>query len=113
MTEIPNALEISPLELKQKIDAGQKPAILDVREPKELEIAKLEGAIHIPFGELPIRIRELEPFKDEEVVVICRSGGRSGRTVEFLRLSGFKKSVNLTGGLLAWADSVDPNMKKY
>jgi len=112
MTENPN-LEISPLELKKKIDAGKAPIILDVREPKELEIAKLEGAIHIPFGEMPIRIKEIERFMNKEVVVICRSGGRSGRTVEFLRLWGFTNALNLTGGLLAWADSVDPKMKKY
>lgn len=112
MTENPN-LEISPPELKKKIDAGQTPILLDVREAQELEISKLEGAVHIPFGELPMRIKEIEPFKNQEVVVICRSGGRSGRTVEFLRLWGFNKAINLTGGLLAWADTVDPKMKKY
>src|SRR5215468_914788 len=103
MTEIPN-LEISPVELKKKIDEGKAPILLDVREPKELEISKLEGAIHIPFGEMPIRVKEIEPFMNKEIVVICRSGGRSGRTCEFLRLWGFKKAINLTGGLLAWAD---------
>jgi adenylyltransferase/sulfurtransferase len=113
MHENHNAAEISPQELKKKIDAGKSPAILDVREPKELEIAKLAGAVHIPMGELPLRLIELEDFRNKELVVICRSGGRSGRCVEFLRMSGFKQALNLTGGLLAWSDDVDPKMQKY
>jgi rhodanese-related sulfurtransferase len=113
MHENHNAGEITPQELKKRIDSGKPPVILDVREPKELEIARLEGAIHIPMGELPLRLIELEEFRNTELVVICRSGGRSGRCVDFLRLSGFKFPINLIGGLLSWSDSVDPEMQKY
>jgi len=113
MNENPIAKEISPSELKQRIDAGLAPAILDVRELKELELARLAKAIHIPMGELPLRLIELEEFRNQDLVVICRSGGRSGRCVDFLRMSGFGKAINLTGGLLAWAESIDPQMQKY
>ena len=104
--------EIAPKELKRRLDGGEKLPVLDVREDKELAICKLEDTMHIPMGELQARIAELEPYKGQEIVVMCRSGGRSGQCVQYMRKLGFN-AVNLTGGILAWADDVDPTVAKY
>lgn len=104
--------EISPKELKRRLDAGEKLPLVDVREPHELAICKLDGNIHIPMNQLPTRMNELEKYKGEEVIVYCRSGGRSGQCVQYLRNAGFN-AVNLTGGILAWSDDVDSSVTKY
>jgi adenylyltransferase/sulfurtransferase len=83
---------------------------MDVREPHELAICGL-GGLHIPLGELPRRVSEVD--RSREVVVYCRSGARSGRAVAFLRQQGVARAVNLAGGVLAWADRVDPTMPRY
>jgi sulfur-carrier protein adenylyltransferase/sulfurtransferase len=105
--------EINPVELKSKLDAGEDIVLLDVREPRELEIATLENTAHIPCGSLQERVNELAPFKDKTIVVYCRSGGRSHACTEFLRSVGYQHAFNLTGGILAWADDVDPSLRKY
>ncbi len=102
--------EISVEELKQKLDAKEDIFILDVREPHEYQICNLNGYL-IPLNDLPKRVSELDPAK--EMVVHCRSGVRSGRAVAFLRQAGFTKATNLAGGILAWADRVDPKVPKY
>jgi len=102
--------EISPAELKQKLDAGQELFVLDVREPHEYEIANLNGHL-IPLGDLAARVHELNSA--DEIVVHCRSGVRSARAVDFLRKAGFRKVKNLRGGILAWSDQVDPSVPKY
>jgi adenylyltransferase/sulfurtransferase len=102
--------EISVEELKQKLDAKEDIFILDVREPHEYQICNLNGYL-IPLNDLPKRVSELDPAK--EMVVHCRSGVRSGRAVAFLRQAGFTKVTNLAGGILAWADRVDPKVPKY
>src|SRR6267154_873806 len=102
--------EITPRELKQRLDRGDDLFILDVREPHEYQICNLNGYL-IPLGELPRRVHELDPSK--EMIVHCRSGGRSAKAVEFLQQAGFTKAKNLAGGILAWADRVDPNVPKY
>lgn len=106
-------VEITPVQLKQKLDSGQEVVILDIREPHELGICKLNNTAHVPMGELAARLNELTRFKDKEVVVYCRSGGRSARCVDFLRQNGFAKAINLTGGILSWSDTVDPTVAKY
>lgn len=106
-------IEIDPLELKKRLDTGESIAILDVREPRELEIASLNRIVHIPMGELPQRLSELEQYKDRELVVYCRSGGRSARCIEFLQAQGFNNLLNLKGGILAWADLIEPTMQRY
>lgn len=105
--------EITPKELKNALDAGEQVALLDVRELHELAICALEYNIHIPMGELVKRQDELKNLKGQNLVVYCRSGGRSGRCADFLRGQGFKNVLNLTGGILAWSDEVDSTVQKY
>jgi len=102
--------EISATELKARQDRGDKLFILDVREPHEYQICNLNGKL-IPLGELPRRVNELD--SSVEMVVHCRSGKRSADAIHFLQTAGFKKLLNLKGGVLAWADEVDPRMPKY
>jgi molybdopterin/thiamine biosynthesis adenylyltransferase/rhodanese-related sulfurtransferase len=102
--------EITATELKSRQDRGEKVFILDVREPHEYQICNLNGKL-IPLGELPRRVNELD--SSVEMVVHCRSGKRSADAIHFLQTAGFKKLLNLKGGVLAWADEVDPRMPKY
>ncbi len=101
---------ITVQDLKQKLDAQADIFILDVREPHEYQICNLKGYL-IPVGDLPKRVNELDSSR--EIIAHCRSGVRSAKAVNFLRRSGFKKVYNLTGGILAWADKIDPTMPKY
>jgi adenylyltransferase/sulfurtransferase len=102
--------EISVEELKTRLDRGERPFLLDVREPREYALCNLGGVL-IPQGELPGRLDELDPSK--EIVVYCRTGRRSAAAVELLKKSGFKHPRNLAGGIVAWADRIDPSMPKY
>src|SRR5262249_3586457 len=102
--------EISVEELKKHLDAKEDVFILDVREPHEYQICNLNGYL-VPLNDLPKRVHELDPSKD--MVVHCRSGGRSARAVEFLQKAGYTKAKNLAGGILAWADRIDPKVPKY
>jgi sulfur-carrier protein adenylyltransferase/sulfurtransferase len=97
-------------ELKQRLDKGDDIFVLDVREPHEYQICNINGHL-IPLGDLPKRVSELDSSR--EIVAHCRSGARSAKAVDFLRQAGFKKVRNLAGGILAWADRVDPKMPKY
>ena len=106
-----DATEISAVQLKQKLDGGEKVKILDVREPNEYQINRIPGATLIPLGEVPRRYAELDA--EEELVVLCKMGARSARAADFLRSVGFKKVRNLTGGILEWIDKVDPTQPKY
>jgi adenylyltransferase/sulfurtransferase len=105
-----NIPTISVEELKRRRDAGEDVFVLDVREPNEYQICNLDGHL-IPLNDLPKRVAELD--KDREIVAHCRSGGRSAQAVEFLQKSGFKNVRNLMGGILAWAEKIDPTMRKY
>ncbi len=102
--------EIQVEELKRRLDAGDDLFVLDVREPHEYQICNINGHL-IPLGDLPKRVNELDSSR--EIVAHCRSGVRSAKAVAFLQQSGFKKVHNLAGGILAWADRVDPKMPKY
>jgi sulfur-carrier protein adenylyltransferase/sulfurtransferase len=102
--------EIQVEELKRKLDAGENLFVLDVREPHEYQICNIGGYL-IPLGDLPKRVNELDTSR--EIVAHCRSGVRSAKAVNFLRQAGFTKVTNLAGGILAWADRVDPSMPKY
>jgi len=102
--------EITPRELKARLDQGDDLYILDVREPHEYQICNLKGHL-LPLGELPRRVHELDSSR--EIVAHCRSGKRSAEAVDFLRKAGFRKIHNLKGGILAWSDEVDPSVPKY
>lgn len=102
--------EITPTELKQLLD-GPGVFVLDVRNPEEYQICHLEGSKLIPLPELPQRLAELDP--NREMVVHCKSGMRSAKAIAFLKQHGYEKLRNLKGGILAWADAIDPSMAKY
>lgn len=101
--------DISVKELKERLDQGQAPVMIDVREPFEWDRQHLPGVEKISLGALPSRLPELESLRSQEVVLICRSGGRSARATEFLRNQGFANVRNLTGGMLAWKSEIDPD----
>lgn len=108
--QIVSVPEITPKQLKQRLDRGDDLYILDVREPHEYQICNLNGHL-IPLGDLPKRVSELDSSR--EIVAHCRSGKRSADAIEFLTKAGFRKIWNLKGGILAWSDEVDPSMPKY
>jgi molybdopterin/thiamine biosynthesis adenylyltransferase/rhodanese-related sulfurtransferase len=105
-----NANDVTPEELKRRLDAGEDLFVLDVREPNEYQIANIGGHL-IPLGDLPKRVSELDSSR--EIVAHCKMGGRSAKAVDFLRQAGFKKVRNLAGGINAWSEKVDPKVPKY
>ncbi len=98
-------------EVKRKQDRGDNFVLIDVREPHEFQIARIPGSKLIPLGELPKRLSELDPEAD--IVAHCKSGARSQKAVDLLKQNGFKHVRNMTGGILAWSDKVDPTVPKY
>ncbi|HEU4494315.1 MAG TPA: rhodanese-like domain-containing protein [Rubrobacteraceae bacterium] len=107
---MPDFESITPRELKEKLDSGDSPEMLDVRESWEFELARIEGSTLIPLSELPDRFRELDPAA--ETVVICHHGSRSAYATRALAQTGFRKVLNLEGGLDAYAD-VDASVPRY
>ncbi len=108
----PMSQDISPLELKAAFDRGDTVVLVDVREPQEYQINKIPGSVLIPLGEIPQRHAELgDP--SALIVTQCKSGVRSAKAAAFLRTAGFSNVKNLTGGILAWIDQVDPSQPKY
>jgi adenylyltransferase/sulfurtransferase len=112
-TDDEGILELTPTELKTRLDRGDSLVLVDVRQPHEWLIGNLGayGAKLIPLAELPERMEELDPTL--ETVVYCRSGRRSADAVAQLNAAGFRKAWNLAGGTLAWSSEVDPDMPKY
>src|SRR5204862_8324163 len=104
-------LETAVTDLKRRMDSGTAPLILDVREKGEAAICKLPGSVLIPLGELPRRLGELDPAA--EIVVHCKSGGRSARAVTLLLDKGFAHPSNLTGGILSWINEIEPSLTSY
>jgi len=102
---------IDALELKRKLDSGDNFLLIDVREPYEYQIARIPGARLIPLGELPKRLRELDP--NAEIIAQCKSGARSQKAVDLMKQHGFKNVRNMIGGITAWSDKVDPSVPKY
>src|SRR5580658_8049063 len=102
--------QITVTELKRRIDTGEDVFILDVREPFEYQIANIGGTL-IPQNEVPQRLAEID--RDREIIVHCKSGGRSQRIAEFLKQSGYPDVVNLAGGILAWSNEIDSTVPKY
>lgn len=103
--------EVTVEELKNAMDEGRKPFLLDVREPHELRLSRLDHDAHIPMDLVESRLDELDP--DAEIVVVCRTGNRSGTITELLRAKGFAKAKNLAGGINAWAKKIDRSMRQY
>jgi len=93
-------------------ERGADHLLLDVRTPAEVEIADIGGTV-IPMSELQDRSDELEPWRDRDVVVMCRSGSRSARVVQALHSMGYDKAVNLEGGILAWSKEIDDSVPTY
>ncbi len=104
--------QIGVQELKRRLDAKEDFYLLDVREPHEAKIVHI-GAPLIPVGELARRVGELVAQKDRKIVVHCKSGGRSQKAALILKNAGFTDVENLSGGILAWADKIDPTLPKY
>jgi adenylyltransferase/sulfurtransferase len=104
--------EITPAELKQRLDNGDDIQIVDVREDNEVAIGRIPNSIHIPLGQILGRMKDIDP--NRETVVHCKMGGRSSRAIEALQRSGFQgKLINLKGGIIRWSDEVDPSVPKY
>jgi rhodanese-related sulfurtransferase len=103
--------EISPQDLKARLDRGEPPLLLDVRQDWETKLCRLPNAVHIPIEEIELRTEELSP--DDSIVVYCHQGVRSAAVAEYLRSLGFKDVRNLSGGLDLWARTIDPGMRRY
>jgi len=95
---------ITPKVVEERLRAGELLHIIDVREPEEVAAGKIPGAVNIPLGLIEFRMHELD--KNEEYILVCRSGGRSGRAAEFLDRYGYQV-INMTGGMLAWEGPVE------
>jgi sulfur-carrier protein adenylyltransferase/sulfurtransferase len=103
--------EITVKELKEWKHSGKDFQLIDVREPHEYEICHIDGEL-IPMGEIVNNLDKIS--RDKDVVMQCRSGGRSGQVAQFLETQhGFKNLINLKGGILAWSDEIDPSVPKY
>ena len=103
--------DISPADLRARLDRREAVVLLDVRDEWETRLCRLENATHIPTGEIELRTAELN--EADEIVVYCHHGIRSAAVADYLRALGFAKAVNLAGGLDLWARTVDPSMTRY
>jgi rhodanese-related sulfurtransferase len=103
--------EIDVTEVKATFDRGDHFVLIDVREPHEYRICNIPAARLIPLGEVSKRLNELDPQAD--IVIHCKSGVRSAKACGILRQAGFQHVLNMKGGILAWADKVDPSVPKY
>ena len=103
--------EISVAELKARRDRGEKPLVIDVREPWELQLASIPDVVHVPMNQVPARFGEFS--KDVETIVMCHAGGRSMRVAHFLAAQGFTNVANLAGGISAWSETIDATVPQY
>jgi rhodanese-related sulfurtransferase len=108
---MPGISEIDPPALKERRARGEDLFVLDVREPEEIVIAPFPGATHIPMGDIPSRLTELDP--DRETVVVCHHGVRSAQVAMYLARMGFERVLNLAGGIDAWSLDADPSTPRY
>lgn len=106
--------ELTPNEFRERWpldETDDAPLLLDVREAEELAIAAVAGVVHIPMGEIPSRLAELD--RDRHIVCMCHGGMRSRRVAEFLAANGYERVFNLSGGIDAWSQQVDPGIPRY
>jgi len=106
-----DALQVEPRALRQRLDSGSPPLLVDVREPWEHEICRIDGATLIPLGELPLRYQEL--LGAEEIVVYCHHGIRSLDAAVWLRRQGVEEAKSLAGGIDRWAREIEPGLPRY
>jgi len=104
---------VTAVKLAEWLKSDQPPKLLDVRQDYEYEVARLESARLVPLPELPMRTGELADWKDQDIVVYCHHGVRSQMAIGVLRLAGFHKLHNLTGGINAWSLEVDEKVARY
>lgn len=105
--------EITVQELYQRFKQGKEDfLLLDVREPFEYRLTNIEGKL-IPLGQLPNRLTEIEEYRDREIITMCRSGARSAEACQYLEQQGFKKTLNLKGGINEWARRIDSTLPVY
>ena len=107
------ALELSPRELKHRLDQGDDLFLLDCRTPREFAIARIEGAILLPLQTLPQRVGQLDACPDREIVTLCHHGIRSLKAAHLLRRAGFNSVRSLAGGLDAWSLAIDSTVPRY
>jgi len=100
----------APSKAQQRLEAGEA-CLLDVREPSELALASIEGAIHIPLAQIPQAVEQLP--RDQEIIVLCHHGVRSAMAADFLERNGFESVSNLEGGIDAWSREVDSEIPRY
>jgi rhodanese-related sulfurtransferase len=105
------AQQMTPTELKARLDRRDPLTVVDVREPWEVQICRLDNSLHIPMEEIPFRLDELN--SDEEYVVVCHQGVRSAAICDWMERQGFMRVSNLAGGLDAWSRTIDPAMRRY
>lgn len=103
--------EITPEDVKSKLESGADFTLLDCREPWEYQTARIEQAVNIPMGEIPARATELD--RDKHIVVMCHHGMRSMNVTAWLRQQGFKSVQSMAGGIDAWSRAVDPKVPIY
>ena len=106
-------MEIDVDEVKARLDRGEKLHLVDVREPMELAICRIEGSEHIPMMQLFLGLKTPSARKDEEIVVFCHHGMRSFEAASYLRGKGFARARSLAGGIDAWAARIDPSLPRY
>lgn len=106
--------EITPAELKAKLDAGEPVALIDVREPAEYQLARIDGAELIPMNTVPQRLQRLEALAEEKLLVVhCHHGMRSLNVVAWLRKQGVENCQSLAGGIELWSRQIDPSVPRY
>jgi rhodanese-related sulfurtransferase len=103
--------DITPQDLKARLDARQPMVLLDVREDWETKLCRLDNATHIPIEEIELRVDELN--REDDIVVYCHHGVRSAAVADYLRQLGYPRAVNLAGGVDEWARRIDPSMRRY
>jgi rhodanese-related sulfurtransferase len=106
--------EISVSDVKTRLDAGEKLVLIDVREPREHQICRIDGAPLMPMNTVPARLQDLEALADESTLVVyCHHGMRSLNTVVWLRKQGLENCVSMAGGIEAWSTTIDPKVPRY
>lgn len=103
--------QFTAVQLKNYLESGEKPVILDVREVWEYETCHLENSMHISMSQIPARLDELDP--EDEIIVLCHYGTRSKQVITYLETQGFNNLINLEGGIDAWSKSVDSTLPQY